>query len=253
MRRGRRRKGEEAAARSNASRPREPAGSGGDSRPRREVGPRAASGRLGRLGSAVPGSARRLSATAAPVSFSPGGNDEATPATRKYLQVKWEATPDGRPWRGSRGVGQDDSQGAGGSGGADPGAVAAPGTCSCRAGGSGVGSLQGSAARGSELAFGFVVRGFFPRKKHRCVGGKGKKKKKIILVKPDCEAAVVDGVAERFEGAVLTDSTGWGGGLWPGSAGNPERRGREEELQLVVLPASPRGCSNETNWREVNR
>lgn len=94
---------------------------------------------------------------------------------------------------------------------------------------------------------------FFLEKSIAAWAGKVKKKKKIVLVKPDCEAAVVDGVAERLEGAVLTDSTGWGGGLWPGSAGNPERRGREEELHLVVLPASPRGCRNETNWREVNR
>ncbi|XP_058681598.1 protein FAM246C-like [Ammospiza caudacuta] len=107
-RRRRRRKGEKGAARSDASRPREPAGSGGGSRARREVGPRRR--RAGHWFGCARSRAQRLprlsaAAAAAPVSFSPGGNDEAAPATRKYLQVKWEATPDGRPGRGEGGAG----------------------------------------------------------------------------------------------------------------------------------------------------
>lgn len=59
----------------------------------------------------------------------------------------------------------------------------------------------------------------------------------------------MDGVAQRLEGAVLAGSTdgvvAFGRGLLAA------RRG--EELHLVILPASPRGCSNGANGSEVNQ
>lgn len=37
-------------------------------------------------------------------SFSPGGNDEVAPVTRKYLPERWEAAPEGRPGLGEAGM-----------------------------------------------------------------------------------------------------------------------------------------------------